>query len=453
MSISTRANPFLVYDSDYGFQQIINYGNIYDEETNAEGALCMAIAENNLCREMLTEKLNNAFQTSSKGTVLRNQGFTADVVNYTSPTGLPQFKETMRDFLMKYVWKECDITVDELVCGAGCTALLHQLARLLFEEADAVLIPTPYYPAFVHDFKNIGGVKIIDVAELTDAALTAAYEQGTRNNTPVKAMLLCNPCNPTGRIFTPEEVGLCYAFCTRHSLHLIMDEVYANSTHEAGAFTSWATSMSRHRKSNLPEAGEAIQGKASGSALGTDMVHFLWGLSKDMGGSGFRVGVLYSNNKKLLQACGGMNDMSQISNVAQQVLMTVLSDHTWVDSYFSENRAKLLVCFQTLKHGLEALGVEVYPSQSGIFAFVNLRSMFRSAACDSCSKSERNDPGGFYGQEIELEIRLRKRLLFFTPGRACHHPESGWFRICFAWTSIAGVKEALRRIALEFQGL
>jgi len=442
--LSSRANPFLTYESDYGMHQVANYSNIYDAEANPDGALCMSIAENNLCRDMLKEKLRNFDPTN----------FTADVVNYTSPSGLPQFKDALRDFVVKYVWKECDITVDEIVCSSGCTALLHQLARLLFEASDAVMIPTPYYPAFVHDFKNIGGVKIVDVTELTDAALTAAYEQGNRNGTPVKAVLLCNPCNPTGRIFTQDELAVAFEFCSRHALHLILDEVYANSTFEEGAFTSWATCMSRTRESRMLVAQGEVKGK--GSALGSDMVHFLWGFSKDLGGSGFRAGVLYSNNKRLLRACGGMNDLSMISNVAQQVLMSLLTDPAWIDEYFEENRKQLISCFQALKHGLEALGVEVYPSQSGIFAFVNLQSLFllpKNANATCSTPCELNDPSGFYAQEIELEQRLRKRLLFLTPGRACHHPDSGWFRVCYAWTSLAGVKELLRRISLEFQDL
>ena len=50
----------------------------------------------------------------------------------------------------------------------------------------------------------------------------------------------------------------------------------------------------------------------------TDHVHVLWGVSKDLGASGLRLGVLYSQNQALLKSAQGMNNLAQVSNLVQE---------------------------------------------------------------------------------------------------------------------------------------
>jgi 1-aminocyclopropane-1-carboxylate synthase len=271
----------------------------------------------------------------------------------------------------------------------------------------------------------------------------------------VKALLLCNPCNPTGRIYTKEEYAICCEFCLRHRIHIICDEVYALTVYEDGGFTSWATLTRRRGLSKSLDVG---QGKKDDSDSGpsdsffSDYMHFLWSLSKDFCGSGMRVGVLYSRNRELVRACGGMNDMSMISNIAQQVLQPVLSNHLWVEGFLDTNRTRLRECYKTLVSGLAELFINVCPAEGGLFIFADLRSLFlqepKTMDCHVPSK-DINDPCGFYSQEIELESRLRKMLIFATPGRACHCQIPGWFRLCYGWTSLAAVTELVSRLAAE----
>ena len=51
---------------------------------------------------------------------------------------------------------------DHLVLSAGCAAVLVQLSMLLFNAGDSVLVPAPYYPAFDHDFRNLGQANTTD---------------------------------------------------------------------------------------------------------------------------------------------------------------------------------------------------------------------------------------------------------------------------------------------------
>ena len=238
-------------DVSYGYSQIMSYGDVYDEQENPTGALCMAIAENKLVGEMLLSKLNEFHKQGG--------GYTQEACNYTAPSGLPAVKSSVAEFLSNFIFKGADrIVPDNIVLGSGCVAMLHQLAYLLFEVGDQVMVPTPYYPAFVKDFKALGNVDILDVGcsvdanddldlSLTAAALETAYNSGREGGKSVKALLLTHPANPTGRCYSSEELQIAASFCNSKEIHLIMDEIYANSVFVDNAFESFSTGKSKSR--------------------------------------------------------------------------------------------------------------------------------------------------------------------------------------------------------------
>ena len=61
-----------------------------------------------------------------------------------------------RPFVYMYDMYVCMCQAEHLVLSAGCAAVLVQLSLLLFNAGDSVLVPAPYYPAFDHDFRNLG---------------------------------------------------------------------------------------------------------------------------------------------------------------------------------------------------------------------------------------------------------------------------------------------------------
>ena len=196
--------------------------------------------------------------------------------------------------------------------SAGCTGLLVELSVLLFERGDSVLIPAPYYAAFDPDFKNVGGVQTVPVwplgepdlnatansrilDNLTDGALEESYERSLKAGHTPKALLIVNPGNPTGVIYTDEQLMTAVHFTRRHKIHLIVDEIYALSVYDS------------------PRPFKSIVALLD-NELGNH-VHVLWGLSKDFGASGLRVGVLCSKNAQLLKAFSSMNMAFQVFTV------------------------------------------------------------------------------------------------------------------------------------------
>lgn len=132
----------------------------------------------------------------------------------------------------RYRWR---VAAEELVWLPGLVVGLNVVCRAVGEAGDQVLTMTPIYPPFLSAPKlsdrtlatvpmvQEGGRWLIDFAAL-EAAVTPAS----------RLLLLCSPQNPTGRVFSAEELGWLSAFCRRHDLVLCSDEIHCDLVLEPG---------------------------------------------------------------------------------------------------------------------------------------------------------------------------------------------------------------------------
>lgn len=190
------------------------------------------------------------------------------------------------------------LTSSNIIVGNGVTALLDTLFFNLADEGEVVLYPTPSYGMFSHDVTTRNGIHLIGVPcdDITEARFhqhirpgrpqpeiinrleTAAAEQ-RRLGRRVSALLIANPDNPYARCYTSELLRYMADFCQKESMHFVVDEIYALS---GGAnFTSVLSLDLRDAAGN---------------------VHVLFGMSKDFGLGGCRVGFLATYNERLYQS-------------------------------------------------------------------------------------------------------------------------------------------------------
>jgi aspartate aminotransferase len=113
-----------------------------------------------------------------------------------------------------------------LAIGIGAKQVLFNLMYALLNEGDEILIPTPYWTTYV-DIAEILGAKITLLPcpaeqnyKLTPAQLEAAIKPNT------KLLLFNNPSNPTGMVYTPDEVEAIADVLTKHSLGVLSDDIY-----------------------------------------------------------------------------------------------------------------------------------------------------------------------------------------------------------------------------------
>lgn len=136
--------------------------------------------------------------------------------------------ETYREKLAGY-YKENKIEVeatDIIVTTGGSEALLFTLGSIT-DFGDEIIIPEPFYANY-NGFSVANGVKVVPIVSSidTDFALPAIEEFEKLIGPKTKAILICNPGNPTGYLYSKEEIEKLKALVLKHDLFLIADEVY-----------------------------------------------------------------------------------------------------------------------------------------------------------------------------------------------------------------------------------
>ena len=147
-----------------------------------------------------------------------------DILEYSHSAGF----ESYRKGLVKY-YKSVNIDIDHneiIVTTGGSEALLFGFLSC-FNPGDEVIIPEPFYANY-NGFATASGVKVVPVtASITKGfALPPVSELEKIITDKTKGILICNPSNPTGYLYTKEELEVIRDLVAKHDLFLFADEVY-----------------------------------------------------------------------------------------------------------------------------------------------------------------------------------------------------------------------------------
>lgn len=126
-----------------------------------------------------------------------------------------------------YGWK---IEPSWIVWLPGLVTGLNLAAKALGEPGDGIIAATPVYPPFLSAPKNQGRETLaVDLVKRADGRYEFDWAAMERAVTPrTKALFLCHPHNPVSRVFTRAELDQVAAFCLRHNLVLVSDEIHCD---------------------------------------------------------------------------------------------------------------------------------------------------------------------------------------------------------------------------------
>ncbi|HVL48959.1 MAG TPA: aminotransferase class I/II-fold pyridoxal phosphate-dependent enzyme [Candidatus Thermoplasmatota archaeon] len=375
----------------------------YHPSANPEGYVNFGAAENRLLWD-LEEPILNA-----------PRGLEPRDVHYRELYGTPEARAAVARFLGRTTGVAVD--AEDIVLMSGASAILDTLAATLADAGEAIAIPTPYYPGFDHDLTARADVQIAPVPlssadgymltpERVDKAIARAESSGRR----VRAVLVNTPHNPLGRVYPPGLVGGLIDLVARREIHLVVDEIYANSVYGGDPFAS-ALALA-HR-----EPGR---------------VHLVYGLAKDFGLSGLKVGVLHTRNPQVRAAMREHAYLAPVSTDTQALVARLLADDAWTTRLVETSRERLRKAYETTTDALAAHGIPFLPATAGLFVWIDLR-------------------GALAAPTLEAEKTLWRALfergrVNVSPGHVFHESEPGWFRLCFA-DDPSVVAEGVRRIA------
>jgi aspartate/methionine/tyrosine aminotransferase len=413
----------------------------------------MAIAENRACTDAVRAALA-AHSPPAPGRELR--------IGYDDMTGSDHLRSAIAgmvvDTFLARVPRHA-IEPSRLVVASGCGALLMHLSALLCNPGDVVLLPTPTYAALYNDLQLYAGAVVVDVPTeeagllVTVAALERARAAAAARGQTVRAALILHPSNPVGNWVEADDLSGIVAWAAAAGLHLIVDEIYANSIHSppavaAGDAGVLVTANRTPFTSVVDLCWQAAAAHGGRDPVGDWMphhVHVLWGMSKDWGMSGLRVGALFTHHAELRAALSNAGYFTTVSNDTQRVLAELLTDRAASAALLSRLQHALREGAELVCDTLTRLGLPFVRPAAGMYVWADLSSLLPPAAPAPASEADGGSSEWAREEALTAALWERHRLLF-TPGAACHAARGGWYRICYAFHCPAGQAEGMRRL-------
>lgn len=158
------------------------------------------------------------------------------VLSYGPAQGFIELRQAIADYFRSY---EIPIDSENVVITIGGSEAIHFSFSAVADPGDEIIIPEPFYTNY-NGYAAFASVKIVPLTlRVEDGFRLPPTEEIEAKITPrTKAILLCSPNNPTGTVYTPEELERVIAVVKKHDLFLIGDEVYKEFVYEGGTHKS-----------------------------------------------------------------------------------------------------------------------------------------------------------------------------------------------------------------------
>lgn len=270
---------------------------------------------------------------------------------YTPTAGIPELKRA----IVKKLKEEngLDYKESNIVVSAGAKSSLYHAFEAILDEGDEVVIPAPYWITYVEQVGLAGGVcKIVNTDEKSGYKLVKEQLEGAI--TPkTKCVLINSPCNPTGVVYSKEELLGIAEIAEKYGLIIVSDEIYEKLVFDGEEHVSIA-SLTHYAKEN------------------TVVIN---GVSKTYAMTGWRIGYLAceENLAKAISAMQG-HTTSNACSFAQYASATAISGgHEFVDYMVREfdYRRKALV------EGLSAIdGIKMIYPKGAFYVFMDVSAFY-----------------------------------------------------------------------------
>jgi|SRR5690625_1196576 len=146
------------------------------------------------------------------------------LTKYTASSGVVELREAISQKLLDD--NNLSYSADEIIITTGAKHALYTAFQAILDEGDEVIIPAPFWVSYTEQVKLSGGVPVIVQAEEeNDFKLTAEQlEQSLTAKT--KAIVINSPSNPTGMMYTKEELAAIGEVCIKNDIIIVSDEIY-----------------------------------------------------------------------------------------------------------------------------------------------------------------------------------------------------------------------------------
>jgi aspartate/methionine/tyrosine aminotransferase len=269
---------------------------------------------------------------------------------YTPAAGLPELREaivakTKRD-------SNYDVTVDQVLVTNGGKQSVYQAFAAIVDPGDEVLLPTPFWTTYPECVKLAGGISVEVFADETQNYLVSVEQLEAARTPRTKVLLFCSPSNPTGSVYSVEQVKAIGQWAVKHGIWVITDEIYEHLLYDGATAPSLPVLV--------PELA--------------DTCIIINGVAKTYAMTGWRVGWMIGP-KDVIKAATNLQShlTSNVANVSQRAAIAALNGnldavHKMGEAF--DRRRKLIVGLLNEIPGFKCPtptgAFYVYPSVKGV---------------------------------------------------------------------------------------
>ena len=221
---------------------------------------------------------------------------------YTPTPGLPELREaivtkTKRD-------SGYEITADQVLVTNGGKQAVYQAFASIIDPGDEVILPSPFWTTYPECIKLAGGKAIEVFADESQNYLVSVEQLEAARTPKTKALLFCSPSNPTGSVYSPEQVKAIGEWALKNKIWIIADEIYEHLLYDGA---------------KAPSLPVVVPGLAESTII-------INGVAKTYAMTGWRVGWMIGP-KDVIKAATNLQShlTSNVSNVSQRAAIAALT--------------------------------------------------------------------------------------------------------------------------------
>lgn len=322
---------------------------------------------------------------------------------YTHCSGLPELRGALGRKLKDYNRIACNPDHD-IIVSAGSTGAFYAACMALLNPGDEVILLEPYYGYHINMIHSVGAVARCVTTQPPDWSFTAeAVEAAVTPRT--RAIIICTPSNPSGKVYSRQEIELLGAIATKHDLLILTDEIYEYFLYDGREHVSPAT----------------VPGLA-------DRTVTISGPSKTFSITGWRIGYSVCA-PDMAEAIAHMNDLFYICAPAPLQMGVAAGTEKLGSEFYEGLRAEFRVKRETFCRALESAGLTPYWPQGAYYVLADISRV-----------------PGRNSKERAMKL-LETTGVATVPGSAFHQGAAGeaLTRFCFAKTD-ADIAQACERL-------
>lgn len=328
-----------------------------------------------------------------------DDGFT----KYTPASGIKELKEAIRKKFKND--NNLDYSPEEIIVSCGAKHSIFNAILALCNEEDEVIIPSPFWVSYPEMIKVVGA-KSVFVETTSETNFKINPQQLLKTITPkTKLLILNSPSNPTGTVYTKEELAGLSKILTQKNVFCISDEIYEKIIYDGLEHTSIASFGPDAKKQTI----------------------VINGLSKSYSMTGWRIGYA-AGPKEIIQAMSNLqahstSNPTSISQVASvEALQGAQEDLNRMVEEFKKRRDYMAEKINSIK------GLSTIKPQGAFYSFVNISEILG---------------GEIKNSMVLTDLLLAKAKVAVVPG--CVFGDDNFIRLSYA-TSMENIKEGLNRI-------